>query len=174
MRLPADFVRPSLDRSKPFGVVTPPENGAHYAQDGLHFDAEGVLVDDMLSADDVRKIERRSIEARANAAAAEARAKFLADNGLSPDDPNLSTKLVEVATEAQRSAQDQTDPKDVDILGWARGEKTYPWFKVSAAAREQFSFIATDAAALAAFLVNEGKINAEDIKAKAALRPSAN
>lgn len=164
-RIPADCERPTFDKNKPFGQVFPPENGAHFAQDGFHFDVDGNLVEDMLTDADVKRLETLALEKKANAAAAAARAAFLKDNGLDPNDPNLTTKLIEVSAAAQQQ-QDAGGP--VDLVAWAKGEAQYKWFKVMAAAKEQHSFVATDARALVAFLVDQKLVAEADVKVRAA------
>lgn len=162
MKLPENITRPVLDRSKPHGIVTPPENGANFAQDGLHFDQDGNLVEDMLTEADVARLQRKSVEAEANKAAETARRAFLADQGLDPDDPDLSTKLVAVAIEQKKAADDPSSVAgDVDLVAWATKTATYPWYKVAAAARAKHNFVATDARALVAFMIEE-KLVAED------------
>lgn len=162
MKLPEDITKPTLDTSKPYGIVTPPENGAHFAQNGLHFDQDGELVEDMLTDADVKMLQRKSVEAEANRAAETARRAYLADQGLDPDDPELSTKLVAVALEQKKAADDPAAAgADVDLVAWATKTATYPWFKVAAAAKAKHNFIATDARALVAFMIDE-KLIAED------------
>lgn len=69
----------TLDREKPFGVVTPPENNAHFMQGPYYYDAEGKLVEGLLTHEQRAAMEEAKLEAEADAAAEAARQQKLAE-----------------------------------------------------------------------------------------------
>ena len=67
-----------------------------------------------------------------------------------------------MAIEQKKAADDPSSVAgDVDLVAWATKTATYPWYKVAAAARAKHNFVATDARALVAFMIEE-KLVAED------------
>ena len=64
---------PSLDKSKPHGIVTPPWEGAHYEQNGFHFDAAGDIVKELITPELTKRLENAAARATAEKAADAAR-----------------------------------------------------------------------------------------------------
>ena len=143
-----------LDKSRAFGVVFPPENNAHYAQDGFHFDANGNLAEEWLKPADRAKLDSLIARRAADAAAEKARIESLKNAGL--DD-----KEIAVITQSRTTSEKPTDADGVDLKGWARGEINIPWFKVRKAFMEKYSRDVDNQAAAIDFLIDEGVITAE-------------
>jgi len=146
-----------LDKSKPFAVVVPPENGAHFHQDGFYFDHHGVLAQLML--DDEAKERLRKLENRkkADAAAAEARKKFLEQSGLTPADLEGEDALTNVMQAAT------VDAGGIDLVAWARGQKQYPFFAVRKAVKEQYAYAGDTRDAILTWMVDNKKIAESDV-----------
>jgi hypothetical protein len=147
-----------LDKSKPYGVVVPPENGAHFHQEGFYFTHHGDLAKDML--DDTAKERLRKLENRkkADAAAAEARKKFLEQSGLSDADLEGEDALTTVMHAAT------VDSGAVDLIGWAKGEKQYPFFAVRRAVKEQYAYAGDTKDSILTWMVDNKKVPETDVK----------
>jgi len=154
---------PSLDKTKPFGVVTPPWEGAHYEQNGFHFDASGEIVKELVTPELTKRLENAAARATAEKAADAARKAAFKKLGLDPDDPDLAVKAVEAAAAAGTGGGG-----DVDLVAWAKGEKAYPFAKVRGALLEQKDFVATDMRAAIAFMVDNSMIDQADVKVRGA------
>jgi len=154
---------PSLDKTKPFGVVTPPWEGAHYEQNGFHFDASGEIVKELVTPELTKRLENAAARATAEKAADAARKAAFKKLGLDPDDPDLAVKVVEVAAAAGTGGSG-----DVDLVAWAKGEKAYPFTKVHSTLLEQKNFVATDMRAAIAFMVDNSMIDQADVKVRGA------
>ena len=146
-----------LDKGKPFATVCPPENGAHFFQDGFYFDHHGVLAPDMLDGEAnerLRKLENRKL---ADAAANEARRKFMEQSGLSAADLEGEDALTTVMQAAT------TDTAGVDLVGWARGAKQYPFFAVRKAAKDQYAYAGDTRDAIITWMIDNKKIAESDV-----------
>lgn len=154
---------PSLDKSKPHGIVTPPWEGAHYEQNGFHFDAAGDIVKELITPDLTKRLENAAARATAEKAADAARKAAFKKIGLDPDDPDLAVKAVEAAAAAGTGGGG-----DLDLVAWAKGEKAYPFAKVRGALLEQKDFVATDMRAAIAFMVDNSMIDQADVKVRGA------
>jgi hypothetical protein len=146
-----------LDKGKPFSVVVPPENGAHFFQDGFYFTHHGELAPDMLDADAherLRKLENRKM---ADAAANEARRKFMEQSGLSAADLEGEDALTNVMQAAT------VDTGVIDLIGWAKGEKQYPFFAVRKAVKDQYAYAGDTRDAILTWMVDNKKIAEQDV-----------
>jgi len=161
-----EIAYPTLDRSKDFGIVTPPWEGAHFEQGGFHFDANGDVVQELVTPELTKRLENAAARATADKAADAARKAALKKLGLDPSDPDLATKALDAV--AASAANGGGDPPELDLVAWAKGEKPYPFAKVRGAALEQYDFVATDARALVAFMVDNSKIDQADVKVRGA------
>jgi hypothetical protein len=148
-----------LDKSKPFAVVVPPENGAHFHQDGFYFDHHGALATEML--DDAGKERLRKLENRkkADAAAAEARKKFMAQSGLTDADLEGEDALTNVMQAATAESSG-----GVDLVAWAKGEKQYPFFAIRKAAKDQYAYLGDTRDAIITWMVDNKKILESDVR----------
>ncbi len=147
-----------LDKSKPHAVVVPPENGAHFFQDGFYFDHHGVLAPGMLDAaaeERLRKLENRK---KADAAANEARKKFMEQSGLSAADLEGEDALTTVMQAAT------VDTIGVDLVGWAKGDKQYPFFAVRKAAKDQYAYAGDTRDSILTWMIDNKKIVEQDVR----------
>lgn len=71
---------------------------------------------------------------KADAAANAARAKFMEQSGLSPADLEGEHALTNVMTAAT------IEPQGVDLVAWAKGEKSYIFGVVRKALKEQYAY----------------------------------
>jgi hypothetical protein len=146
-----------LDKSRPFGIVYPPEWG-HYDQDGFPFDADGSLCEHLLDDAARARLDKMLAHKEASAAAERARRDALMKAGIDPDEkPAAKGKKEPVNVSVIGNV-------DIDLKGWAKGEVNYPWFSVRQAAMKQFSRDVDNARALVEFLIDEGVVNAAEVK----------
>ena len=155
---------PKLDRSRPFGIVTPPWENAHFEQGGFHFDVNGDVVKELITDELEARLQKDAARAKADQAAEKARKEALKKLGLDPNDPDLATKALDAV--ASGAATTGAGSDDVDLIAWAKAEKQYPFTKVRGALAAEHNFLATDARAAVAFLVDNGKIEADQVKVK--------
>ena len=158
----ADEFLPKFDRSKAHGIVTPPEQGAHFEQDGFYFTQEGELVEALMSPADKARVKNVALQREAARRAEDARLAFLAENGIAADDPDREKKVIEAARTIAESGG------GVDLVAWAKGEKAYPFAKVRKAAEEKYSFTATDTRSLVEFMIDAKKIAEGEVKVRGA------
>lgn len=127
---------PVLDESRDFGTIAghfeehDPMPGAVYAQDGFLFRVDGTLIEAALTPKDRIRLEET---VKRNAAVEAARAAFKEVAG--DIDPEILKKIV--STDAL--TKPATDDGELDLVGWARGEKVYNYGKVAKAFRDRFS-----------------------------------
>lgn len=136
--------RMKLDRARDFGEIYPPCNGAYFTQDGLHFDAEGAIVEALLTQADIERLEAVVFarEKQAEAAAAMAAAAALG---------------APVTMPAQLAAGGQPQGgQDIDLLAWASGAAKYPFFSVRDYAKKTHAIAATNREGLIRQLVISG------------------
>lgn len=158
-----------LDRSKPYGEVHPPGfKGAHYQQGPFHFDAHGDLVHDMVDAHGQAELKRREIRAGAAAAAAKAEQEYLAKAGLAPEPKAAAPQPREPIEEAppEPLTSNDDEPEDgIDLAGWLKGEKVYPFFKVTKAIRDTYGRSVMDKSTAKEFLIYDIKlVDQDDVK----------
>ncbi len=144
----------SLDRGKPFGIVTPPHEGAHYDQDGFLFDQNGALVEALLTHEGRSKLQRLSFKKQADAAAAAAKREAYAKMGVS----DAGQADIEAAAAPAASAAPAAD--GVDIIAWALGQKVYPWPVVRKAAEEAYHVSVISADQLREWMQDNGMVAA--------------
>ena len=159
----------ALDRSRYFGEVFPPlkiKSGlvAKYAQDGFHFTAHGVLIEEMLTDDDRKRLTRTLVERRADDAAMAARKKVLVDSGMSDDEAALLLEDAAARVEAQSAPE---DPKEVDLLAYFMGTKKYIFGQIQGAMKAQYGYAPTGKKSAIEFMIEEGHMEADDIKISA-------
>lgn len=150
----------SLDKSRSFAIVTPPENGAHYLQDNFYFSAHGELVTHpaLFTDKDQKRLAGMMARKRADRAAAKAFEAELAKSGMGEDE---IAKTVEAAKAGD--VKIATSDSDVDIRGWATGRVKYPWFQVRAAIVAQHSISVDDKETALNRLVDIGFIREDEI-----------
>lgn len=114
----------------------------HFIQDGIHFDAEGLHLDDLVEDDETRALVDRRLKKQGKAAKGDS-----AGGGSDNTDP-----------EEKSSGSDD----DVNLEAWLRGEQKYEWFKIAKVGRDRFQKNITKQADMVDFLVNDQKIIAKD------------
>lgn len=158
-----DLAYPTLDRSKPFGIHTPPWDNAHFEQGGFHFDVAGNICKEKLDDAAIARLKRTTALAEAESAADKARRAALKKAGIDADDPQLATKALDALAKQADAGSDE-----IDLVAWAKAQVAYPFTKVRGALAEKHSFMATDTRAAIAFMVDEKLIDADDVKVKGA------
>lgn len=113
---------PTLDRNHPaLGTIQPPYHGAMYDLHGNFFDGAGAFLG---TEHDGRKwLDKRKAQPEPAAAPQPEPSE--------PDAPIDPTEIIEA------------DGDDVDIVAWANGEKTFPFFAVKKAVSAAYSDIDT-------------------------------
>lgn len=144
--VPSTKVR--LDRSRPFGTVHgergpgDPHRLAHFTQDGLHFDAGGMHIDELVTDDKTRALVERKLKRQAAALKGE-----VDDAGGSDEDDAQSKDTGGASSTA-----------DVNLEAWLRGEAKYPWFSITMAVRNRYSQNITKLGDMLEFLVEDEKV----------------
>jgi hypothetical protein len=155
-----------LDRTRHGARVTPPENGAHWEQDGFYFDNEGRLAPAWLTEKDKDRLRRKAARAKASNAAEAARRKALIAAGIDPDQEEDDAGNVTAKSAGPAKAPAEAGKSDaVDLLAWARGELKAPWFKVRAAFEAQHAVSVENKEDAMIFLVKAGLMVADEVKA---------
>ena len=125
-------IRPiTLDRTKPFSTVHPPENDAHFFQSGIYFNAAGEVVEALLTDESRKIIGKRKAEDAARAAADEAYRSAMEGEG----DTNPPPLNVKIGEEAKPPAA----PEDVDLKQWLLGQKSYGFFSIRKAVTDTYN-----------------------------------
>lgn len=125
-----------LDRSRPFGVVFPPENNAHYAQDGLHFTAEGELAEEWLSPDDRARLDKMIARKAADAAGEKARREALEKAGFGADEISA---IAQAAAKTRATPEKSGADNGVDLKAWGEGKINIAFFKVKQAIIDKYA-----------------------------------
>ena len=150
----------TLDKTRDYGTVFPPEQGAHYSQDGFYFDHQGDLVENewLMGEDGVKRLADMKKKAEASAAAL---AKYNEIMGIA------SKTLAEagIETVAPSSAEEE-DEAPADLVKWAKGQERMKNADALAAAKAQYNVVFSNTGMLVAFMIEEGKIAASDVKIK--------
>jgi hypothetical protein len=143
----------TLDRTKHFGTVNPPENGAHFWQNGFYYDNDGHLCEHMM--DDAARMKKRGIDADAAAARAAiaARNEYLRSQGVAT--PESQAPPAEVVQPPELPDDSNIPPTEIDFRGWLLGTKTYNWMTVRSAVRTIYKRDCVNIDALRDFLVDE-------------------
>lgn len=139
-----------LDRSRYFAEVhgqrVPGDKHqfVHFIQDGIHFDASGLHLDDLVEDDDTRALVDRRLKKQVKAAKGGEAGGGGGDNS----DPG--------------SKDSGSESGDVNLEAWLRGEARYDWFKITKAARDRYQVNKTKQADMVDCLVNEVKLVPRD------------
>lgn len=120
----------TLDRTREAGTIHGDNDqhpGAFYEQDGFFFDNAGNLLEDLVTDAARARLDERL---RRDAAIEDARARFMEATGM---DAEAASKVI--------SAENLTVVADaeVDLAAWAKGEKKYPFDRITAEIRARFN-----------------------------------
>ena len=148
-----------FDKTKEYGTVVPPERGAHFFQNGFYFDHHGKLAHEWLDEEAHTRLQKIATKKLADAAAQKAREEFLKSNGLTPADIGEGEDALDAVI-----ALKQTNSTDIDLPGWARGEKQYAFGVVRKAARDQYSYEGADKSSLIEWMIQNKKVLEMDVK----------
>jgi hypothetical protein len=108
----------------------------------------------------LRRLHNRKL---ADEAARKARTAFMANSGLTEEDlkaPDATDKIFATLAPDLESASD----KEVDLVAWAKKERTYQFFVVRKAFADQHHFDVTDKKSAIDFMVNENLIAEDDVR----------
>jgi hypothetical protein len=152
-----DIVR--LDKNKPYAVVVPPENGAHFHQDGFYFDHHGMLAPVMLDAEAKERLRKLANRKKADAAANEAKKKFMEQHGLSAADLEGEDAVNNVMQTIAAGGAGA-----IDLVAWAKGEKDYIFGAVRKAVKEQYSYVGDNRAAIINWMIENKKVLESDVR----------
>jgi hypothetical protein len=146
-----------MDRSKPFATVhgerSPGDvhQNIHFFQDGMPFDAGGLLVYEAIEDPKIKALADRKLK-KLPAAKPEA-------DGDGADDDDRDN---DAGGDSAPPVSTPTSPDDVNLEAWLRGEASYPWFAITKAVRERHSNNISKQAEMVEFLVRDLKIVPED------------
>lgn len=147
-----------MDRSRPYGEVhgerAPGDVHAnvHFFQDNMPFDAQGLLVYDAITDDEVKKVADRKLK---KLSSKDAPAE-VEDDGDGDDDNDASPSSTDAASAAS------VTPGDVNLESWLRGEANYQWSKITKVVRERYHQNISKQADMVAFLVLDEKVIPEN------------
>lgn len=136
-----------MDRSKHFSTIHGPRTPgdpfllAKFQQDGIHYDAQGLHIDDLVGDEKTRSLVEKRLKRQVKAAPKKTGAGE-EDNDTGPDD--------------------ESGPADVNLESWLRGESKYDWFVITKAMRERYKVNLNKQADVVEFLVIEQKVVAVD------------
>ena len=158
-----------IDRSKPYGEVhgerTPndPHSAVFFFQDSMPFDAQGLLLYELITDE---KVKKRADQLLKKAAKAQVPAE---DGDGEGDDGGSSGDKVDAANTAS------TNSTEVNLESWLRGEANYQWAKITKTVRDRYHQNISKQADMVAFLVLDEKVIPMDQVAPdlAALLPKA-
>lgn len=114
-------MKPTFDKSKDYGQITPFWHGAAYQQDGCYFSAQGEFL--FRDGDDPEAAEK----ARASALAAPP-AKQAAKSAKQPAQKVLDTPKASAPETPEGDTESQ--PEAFDLAAWAKGDLKAPFFTV--------------------------------------------
>jgi hypothetical protein len=140
-----------LNKTRDHGIVNPPENGAHYYQDGFYFSNEGDLVTHpaLLTPETEAKLERHVKLEAARRAGEVARRKSLEAEGINPDD-------IDAALSGDEAEDEESE--DFNFVGWLRGEFKAPFFTIRKAVSEKYKVNLNKQKEVVDFLVIEQRL----------------
>lgn len=151
-------VKVRMDKSRYFSTVhgdrgpDDPHAKVNFYQDGLPFDAQGLLLVEAIPADD-----------KAALAKADKLIKKASKNTVkTPPPPDGEVTDETGGADDDDGDQSGGNPDDVNLEAWLRGEQKYPWFAVTKAIRTRFAKNITKTEDAVAFLVNEQGIVAKE------------
>lgn len=138
----------TLDRSRPHGTIHPPYEGAHYEQGGFHFDAQGKLVEKLLTP------EQKAALAKAAQPKSPRASEQEPSGAPKPPKPNAVVGTEDFGSSA--SASDQAATQDgVNLEEWLRDDASANFLEVRKAVKARYATWITDKAGVVTFLVNE-------------------
>lgn len=156
-----------LDRSRPHGTIHAerlpgdPHQNAHFTQDGITFDAQGLHIDELIQDDKIRALVDRRLK------------KQSAPKPAAEDDAGGSD---EADDDPAPSGAGSAASTDVNLEAWLRGEEKYQWFLVTKTVRERYSQNISKLTDMIVFLVEDEKVIPEsELSAEfaAILKPKA-
>jgi hypothetical protein len=127
----------TLDKTRDFGEVHPPEDGAHFYQDGFYFGPRGDLVQAFLDDAARAKLAFAEAAASANAIAEKARADALKSAGFDPATQGPGAQAAPIPTPPVAEA---ISSGGVDLRAWLLGTTQYQFFAIVAATKELYGF----------------------------------
>jgi hypothetical protein len=139
-----------LDKSRNFSTIhgeRPPGDRhqfAHFCQDGIFYDAQGLHLDDLIEDEDIRALVERRLKRQAKTAPKEEPAADAGDGGGDDEAGSLSSEPVSL--------------DDVNLEAWLRGEANYPWFSVTKLVRDRYHQNITKTLDMIEFLVIDEKL----------------
>lgn len=146
-----------LDRSRAHGTIhgerAPGDKHqlAYFTQDGIHFDAHGLHIDDLIEDDKIRALVERKLKKQSGAAKADE--DDAGGSGDADDDPAPAGAGLPASS-------------DINLESWLRGEAKYPWFQITKTVRERYSQNITKQIDMIQFLIEDEKVIPEDQLAK--------
>lgn len=159
-----------LDKNRDHGRVFPPENGAHFEQDGMYFDVNGQLAAEYVDANLMTRLERLRIRRVADQEAEKARREALARLGVDMDAPEFAGLTTDQAEDIAVKEGKGDDPKggigQNELVAWAKGQKLYSLQTLRKAAEEVWSREVTSKKDLLDFMLDNDFVAPEDAKAK--------
>ncbi len=155
-----------IDAKRPYGEIHPNLDGALFEQDGLFFDAAGLLLEDKLTPDQRKALEEREARAKAERAAEAARRKALAEAGLLDEGEVQSEAGAKKARKAAAAAAETAkNGEGPDLAQWARGAVQLPFDKVQNAVRELYGRQVTNVTDAIDVVAEALSIPAEELRA---------
>lgn len=141
-----------LDRSRSYGTAhgeRPPGDKhqlVQFTQDGIHFDAHGLHIDDLIEDDKTRALVDRRLKRQAGPREDEDDAGGSAGTGIDPSPTGGGSPA----------------STDVNLEAWLRGEEKYQWFAITKAVRDRYSQNISKQFDMVTFLVYDEKVIPED------------
>ncbi len=141
-----------LDKSRPYSTIHgerqpgDPHQLTAFAQDGIHYDAQGLHLDHLVEDDKTRALVDRRLKRQQKAARP------------NPDDGDDDGDDANV----DQGQQNGDTAVEVKLESWLRGEARYPWFAITKAARDRFHQNITKQVDMIIYLVEDEKIITED------------
>lgn len=160
-----DTVELKLDKSRSYGEVHPPENGACYEQDGFLFDNFGIALVSRMTDEQKERIRIRNARAAAEKKANEARSKALAEAGVEDEEAVVRKKTRGPNKAPSPAAPKMDEEEGPDLVRWAKGEINIPFDKVQTAIRAKHGKNVTSLANAIEFVGEENEIPAEKLRA---------
>lgn len=146
--------RPKLDRSRPFGAVTPPYEGACFSQGPYYFDTAGELVEALLTPE-----QRKALAGKADEAPP---APPPPQTPAPPPDP------VPDAPPAPPPVEDVPPPpvskSEVDVIAYLKDEQDYGFMAVMAAAKDRLGVRPKNMKELIDMCVEKGLITRDEVR----------